>query len=204
MLKAISLISAALCSCLVCFGQPKKTIASKIESTVRMDGSLDDEVWKNASPATGFITNTPSYGKHASDSTVVKVLYNNSDIYISAYLYANPSEIRRQFTPRDQERQSNSDHFAVFIDSYNDRQNAYQFLVTSRNVQIGFKCICEHHSLRWYLWRYQLGRRLGKQGDDASRWMVCGDPDSAVLHPVFKSVKTILGYSVSSIQRSTQ
>lgn len=135
MLKAISLISAALCSCLVCFGQPKKAIASKIKSTVRMDGSLDDEVWKQVSPATGFITNTPSYGNKASDSTVVKVLYNNSDIYIGAYLYANPAEIRRQFTPRDQERQSNSDHFAVFIDSYNDKQNAYQFLVTSRNVQ---------------------------------------------------------------------
>ncbi len=76
-----------------------------------------------------------SYGLSATDSTTVKVLYDNTALYIGAYLYAHPSRIRKQFTPRDQERLADADHFAVFIDSYKDRQNAFQFLVTSRNVQ---------------------------------------------------------------------
>jgi Domain of unknown function (DUF5916)/Carbohydrate family 9 binding domain-like len=135
MLKAILTISAVLCFGLGGFGQAKQSIASKISSPPRMDGSLDEDVWKNASAASGFITNTPSYGKHATDSTIVKVLYDNTAVYIGAYLYANPADIRKQFTPRDQDRLANADHFGVFIDSYNDKQNAYQFLVTARNVQ---------------------------------------------------------------------
>ncbi len=77
----------------------------------------------------------PLLGNLQADSTAVKVLYDNTAIYIRDILYGNPAEIRKQFTPRDQERMANVDHFAVFIDSYKDRQNAFQFLVTSRNVQ---------------------------------------------------------------------
>jgi hypothetical protein len=135
MLKVIVLIYTLFSYSLVCIGQQKSVRASKIKNAIRVDGVLDEDVWDDAEPATGFITNTPSFGMPSSDSTAVKVLYDNTAIYIGAILYGNPAEIRKQFTPRDQERGANVDHFAVFIDSYKDRQNAFQFLVTSRNVQ---------------------------------------------------------------------
>ena len=119
----------------VAIAQPKRTHAVKITHSPKMDGILDDEEWKNAPSAGNFITNTPNFGQSASDSTTVKVLYDNTAIYIGAYLYGDPSQIRKQFTPRDQERLADVDNFGVFIDSYLDRQNAFQFLVTSRNVQ---------------------------------------------------------------------
>lgn len=135
MLKAIVFIHILLTGILVCHGQHKQSLASKIKMPLKIDGVLDEEAWKDADRATGFITNTPSYGMAASDSTDVIVLYDNTAIYIGAHLYGDPKLIRRQFTPRDQERQADVDYFAVFIDSYKDRQNAFQFLVTSRNVQ---------------------------------------------------------------------
>lgn len=135
MLRAILFIPVFLCLCLFGNAQAKKTHAVKITRAPRIDGTLDEEVWKNAGVAKDFVTNKPSFGLPASDSTSVKILYDNTAIYIGAYLYDKPSQIRKQFTPRDQERQGDVDHFAVFIDSYKDRQNAFQFLVTSRNVQ---------------------------------------------------------------------
>ncbi|MBL7699406.1 MAG: carbohydrate binding family 9 domain-containing protein [Chitinophagaceae bacterium] len=101
----------------------------------KIDGILDDEAWRSAYIANEFITNTPNYGNPATDSTIVKIVYDNTAIYIGAHLYGNPTGIRKQFTPRDQERLADVDNFAVFIDSYHDRQNAFQFLVTPRNVQ---------------------------------------------------------------------
>ncbi|MBO9572460.1 MAG: carbohydrate binding family 9 domain-containing protein, partial [Chitinophagaceae bacterium] len=130
----IVFISTLLSYGLVCYGQ-KEVRAVKIRTAIHIDGTLDEEAWASASPATGFITSSPSYGMPASDSTEVRILYDNTAIYVGAILYCKPSEIRKQFTPRDQERNANVDHFAVFIDSYKDRQNAFQFLVTSRNVQ---------------------------------------------------------------------
>lgn len=135
MRRAIVFIPAILCVSFACLGQPKVTNAVKISQSPRIDGSLNEEVWLTAPNATGFISSIPNFGEPAADSTSVWILYDNSSIYVGAYLYGNPSEIRKQFTPRDQERNADADYFAVFIDSYKDRQNAFQFLVTSRNVQ---------------------------------------------------------------------
>ena len=135
MLRTLISIHILLCLWVSGNAQPKRTHAIKVSNSPKIDGELDDDVWRNAPSATNFITNTPSFGKNATDSTVVKVLYDNTAIYIGAILYGDPKQIRKQFTPRDQERLADVDNFGVFIDSYHDRQNAYQFLVTSRNVQ---------------------------------------------------------------------
>jgi hypothetical protein len=115
--------------------QPKITQAVKVAQAPRIDGSLDDSVWQNVPVAFDFVTNTPVYGKPATLKTTVRVIYDNNAIYIGAYLYDDPAGIRRQYTPRDNLQQANVDYFSVFLDTYRDRQNAFQFLVTARNVQ---------------------------------------------------------------------
>src|SRR5688572_27463067 len=135
MLRALIFIVYLFCFWIDGHAQSKSTHAIKVANAPKIDGVLDDEAWLDAPAANGFITNTPSFGNQASDSTSVKIIYDNTAIYIGAHLYGNPKQIRKQFTPRDQERLADVDNFAVFIDSYLDRQNAFQFLVTSRNVQ---------------------------------------------------------------------
>ena len=115
--------------------QHKTLQAVKAFLPPRIDGSLTDSAWNNVPEATGFITNSPVFGKPAGVKTSVKILYDDAAVYIGAYLYDDPSQIRKQFTTRDNQNRANVDYFSVFIDTYNDHQNAYQFLVTSRNVQ---------------------------------------------------------------------
>jgi hypothetical protein len=115
--------------------QPKITQALKVSQAPRIDGSLDDSAWQHAPVAVDFISNTPEFGKPATVKTTVRVVYDNTSIYIGAYLYDDPAAIRRQFTTRDNLQRANVDYFAVFLDTYKDRQNAFQFLVTARNVQ---------------------------------------------------------------------
>ncbi|HEY0433039.1 MAG TPA: DUF5916 domain-containing protein, partial [Chitinophagaceae bacterium] len=43
--------------------------------------------------------------------------------------------IRKQQTRRDAEQGTDADYFALFLDTYDDHQNGYQFLVTPVNVQ---------------------------------------------------------------------
>jgi len=115
--------------------QPKLTQAIKVAQAPRIDGSLDDPAWQQAPLAMGFVTNTPVFGEPASVKTTVKVVYDNNAIYIGACLYDDPAEIRQQYTTRDNQQKANVDFFSVFLDTYKDRQNAFQFLVTARNVQ---------------------------------------------------------------------
>jgi hypothetical protein len=131
-------ILTALLICLSCFvthAQHKNLQAIKTPAPPRIDGSLTDSVWENVPEAVNFITNSPVFGKPSKLKTSVKVLYDDAAIYIGVYLYDDPSMIRKQFTARDNQSRADVDYFSVFIDTYNDHQNAYQFLVTSRNVQ---------------------------------------------------------------------
>jgi hypothetical protein len=117
------------------YSQTRSLPAVKTNSPIKIDGSLDDAAWLTASVATDFIQNFPNNGDPATVKTEVRILYDNSAVYIGAMLYDDPSQIRKQLTARDDEQQTDVDYFSVFFDTYHDRQNGFQFLVTSANVQ---------------------------------------------------------------------
>lgn len=122
-------------ACLSLHSQEKILQAVKITQAPKIDGNLADAVWQNVPEATGFIQNYPAAGQPASQKTVIRVVYDNSAIYIGAYLFDDPALIRKQLTARDEEMLKDVDYFSVFFDTYNDNQNGFQFVVTSANVQ---------------------------------------------------------------------
>ena len=131
----VSLLLLICGICITVSAQHRSLQAVKAFLPPRVDGSLTDSAWNNVPEASGFITNSPVFGKASGFTTSVKVLYDDAAIYIGAYLHEDPLTIRRQFTTRDNQNRANVDYFSVFIDTYNDHQNAYQFSVTTRNVQ---------------------------------------------------------------------
>jgi len=129
------LVIPLLLVCASGFCQSKSLPAVKTSQAPKIDGEPDDAVWNLAPVATDFIQNFPTFGAQASVKTEVRLLYDNNALYILAHLYDTPSLIRKQITARDGEQQSDVDYFSVFVDTYNDNQNGFQFLVTSMNVQ---------------------------------------------------------------------
>jgi hypothetical protein len=117
------------------YSQVKTLEAVKIAQAPKIDGRLDDAAWTSAIPASNFIQNFPSWGSAGSQKTEVRIVYDNSAVYVGAYLYDDPALIRKQITARDAEQQTDVDYFSIFFDTYNDHQNGFQFLVTSANVQ---------------------------------------------------------------------
>lgn len=124
-----------ICLTVVSSAQDKQLAAFRINSPIKIDGNLDESLWKSAEGASDFIINNPDFGKPATQKTVVHILYDDQAVYIGAYLYDEPGKIRKQLTSRDGEQRKDVDYFSVFFDTYHDKQNGYQFLVTSRNVQ---------------------------------------------------------------------
>src|SRR3982751_3539783 len=89
---------------LLIFSQEKSVPAFKTSLIPKIDGKLDDPAWTNVPQATDFIQNYPSTGQRASQKTTVKIIYDNTAIYIAAYLYDDPAQIRKQITARDAEQ----------------------------------------------------------------------------------------------------
>ena len=119
----------------VSYSQDRSIPAVKITRPIKIDGNLDDAAWKNVEATSDFIISSPNFGQPSSRKTEVKIVYDNTAVYVGAYLYDDPHNIRKQLTSRDVISMQNVDYFLVGFDTYHDKQNAFVFRVTAAGVQ---------------------------------------------------------------------
>ncbi|HMO38525.1 MAG TPA: DUF5916 domain-containing protein [Saprospiraceae bacterium] len=134
---------------------PKKEMpAYRIETAIKLDGLLDEAVWQDVPAARQFIQHLPIFGAKPAQPSEVKILYDDSGIYIGAILYdSKPDSILQELSQRDQ--LGNTDWFGVFIDPYRDGINGVAFVVTPANVQFDAKisAIANNNNGNWNLLR---------------------------------------------------
>ena len=116
------------------FGQAKTIQATRAIDKITIDGFAAEEQWETADIATGFLEQNPTEGNEPRFKTEVKVLYDNSNLYILGYCYdSSPDSILAQLGERDDEL--NSDGFTFSIDTYNKMLDAFTFSVAASGVQ---------------------------------------------------------------------
>jgi hypothetical protein len=118
----------------------KKLNAVKTTIAPKIDGLLDDEIWKNAQVATDFVELNPTAGRHEKpeERTEVRILYDNTAIYVGARMYeTSSSKVAHELVNRD--NVGNSDFLGIVLDTYLDGINASGFYVTAAGVQFDAK-----------------------------------------------------------------
>ena len=123
------------------FSEKKIYNIKKIKDPPKIDGKLDDNIWDNLDAAKNFSQISPNNGKseRKHQRTEAKICYDNKNIYFGVMMYDNaPDSILRELSKRDEENK-NFDHFAIYIDPFNNNQVEYSFAVTSAGVQIDRK-----------------------------------------------------------------
>ena len=117
----------------------KKFSAVRTDHSPKIDGFLNDRVWKEIKPTSGFIDFKPVPGRVETQDrrTEVKIAYDNTAIYIGARMYDKPDSVFREIMPRD--NLANSDFIGIVFDTYLDRINAFGFYVTSTGTQFDAK-----------------------------------------------------------------
>ncbi|MDB5013831.1 MAG: hypothetical protein JWQ25_2033 [Daejeonella sp.] len=117
----------------------KKLPAVRTEKSPKIDGLLDDEVWKNVPVASGFIEFRPVPGTKEKDErkTEIKIIYDNSAVYVAARMFDTPDSIAHELVTRDQV--GNADFIGIIFDTYLDGINANGFYVTAAGSQYDAK-----------------------------------------------------------------
>ena len=116
-------------------GGRKQMTAVRLTRSIELDGDLGDEAWASAPPAIDFIQADPLEGQPATETTEVRVLFDDEYLYIGARcLDADPSgivinEIRKDFGGRDQ------DTFEVLLDTFGDRRNGFVFATNAEGAK---------------------------------------------------------------------
>ena len=135
--------------------------ATKITSTLKIDGSLKDADWKLARPYSDFIEIEPFQGQKPKQYTEVRALYNNQFLYIGAFCKdvlgkkaVRVNDFKRDFNTRT------TDFLGFGFDGFNDRRNAMVFTTNPYGVQRDFLSFDANYiDLDWDgLWRVRTSR----------------------------------------------
>ncbi|MFA5669098.1 MAG: DUF5916 domain-containing protein [Balneolaceae bacterium] len=102
--------------------------------SIKIDGLLDDDIWKNVPIATGFTQKSPIDGGVPTQRTEAQILYTDTEIYVGIMAYDTaPDSVIASLFRRD--GNESSDWVYVSLDSYNDKRTAFTFGVNPKGVQ---------------------------------------------------------------------
>ena len=118
---------------------PKKSL--RVYNTIRLttdkpeiDGILNDECWKTGEWAGDFIQWVPKEGAKPSQKTLLKILYDDNNIYVAIRAFDNePDKIIRKAGRRDE---FNGDIVGINFDSYHDHRTGFEFDLTAAGQKI--------------------------------------------------------------------
>lgn len=106
--------------------------AERVEGSLEIDGSLEDEAWRRAEPVTSFYQRETYEGLPATEPTHVWVLYDETNLYIGVRCFDSVESRPLAKAMFRDENIAADDAVAVMIDAYNDRRSAV-FLATNAN-----------------------------------------------------------------------
>ncbi len=109
------------------------TTAVRARGEIRLDGRLDEADWAGAPATDAFTQLDPAEGRPATQPTQVRVLYDDTYLYVGARL-ADSGPVTGRLGRRDMDA-GDSDWFRVFLDSYHDQRTAFGFEVNPAGVR---------------------------------------------------------------------
>ncbi len=103
--------------------------AIRLDAAIRLDGVLDEPVYAAVPAVTGFIQQVPDIGAPATERTEAWVLFDETNVYVSARVWDSAPESRwvANEMRRDTNQLRQNDTFTVFFDTFYDRRNGFNF-----------------------------------------------------------------------------
>ena len=116
-------------------GVRKSFDISRTTTAPIIDGKLDDEVWRTAKAIDDFHQTSPTDGATPSETTIVRVTYDDDYLYIAADLRdSDPDAISAKQMIQGKLFYSD-DRFYVMLDSFNNKRNDYFFQVNANGIR---------------------------------------------------------------------
>jgi hypothetical protein len=141
-----TLLPLLLCAALPAFAQAPRAVTTDQLSpattgmAVRaarppvLDGDETDEVWRTAPPMDQFRQFAPAENGEPTYRTVVRVAYDDRNLYVLVRAYdPHPDSLRAILSRRDVRTQS--DQIKIIIDAYNDRRTGVEMAINPAGVK---------------------------------------------------------------------
>ena len=103
--------------------------AVRYDEGLDLDGVLDEPVYAAVAPITGLVQLMPDAGEPATERTEAWILFDDTNVYISARVWDSAPESRwvANEMRRDTSQLRQNDLFGVLFDTFYDRRNGFNF-----------------------------------------------------------------------------
>jgi hypothetical protein len=169
-----------------------------------IDGRLDDAVWREVEPLSGFVQRELHEGEPISERTELRIVTDREALYVAAWLYDRdtagivPGEKVRDVTL------TNSDYVGIILDTYLDRQNGFVFATTPAGIEYDGQVIKEGEGggiTQAGQTRAQSGSMGGFNLNWDASWTVATSMDSLGWYAEFRIPFSTLRYGGGETQR---
>jgi hypothetical protein len=100
----------------------------------KIDGKLENPVWKGGAVLEKFTQYEPVEGGNPSERTVAYIGYDKNNLYLAIRCYdSNPKAVRACLAQRD--KVDFDDDISIYLDTFNDKKRAFVFRVNPCGVQ---------------------------------------------------------------------
>jgi hypothetical protein len=125
---ATVVLTVALVTAAAAGGQDTPMPLTRFAGEIELDGMPDEETWRQA-PTLPLTMYYPTFRGAPGERTEIRVGYDDRFFYAAGWFYdSDPHGIRVNSLYRD--RWNGDDAFAIYVDAFNDNQNAKWFGVT--------------------------------------------------------------------------
>jgi hypothetical protein len=109
--------------------------ALRTATPIRVDGHLDEDVWGRGPGLSGFVQHEPQHGEPAVYDTRLRVLYDDDNLYIGAFLYdpEGAAAVRAPDMRRDFDAEQH-DVLTIVLDPFRDGRNSLVLQVNARGA----------------------------------------------------------------------
>lgn len=102
--------------------------AVRIDTPLKIDGQLDEEVYRNVPGAGDFIMQEPREGEQATEQTDTWVFFDSENLYIAARCWdAHPERWVVTELRHDNGNIIENENLSVSLDTFHDRRNGFMF-----------------------------------------------------------------------------
>jgi hypothetical protein len=124
----------------------QKTVrALKLTQPLKLDGVLDEEVYKREQPFDGMVQAAPDYGKPATERSDIWVMFDETHMYVTCKCYDRSP--REEWVINELRRDTgglrNNEHFGAMFDTYYDRRSGFAFYTNPLGARADYSIVDE-------------------------------------------------------------
>jgi hypothetical protein len=112
--------------------QPRTLHAVKVTSALKLDGRLDETLYRDVSPISDFTQLEPREGEPATERTELWIAFDRENVYVTFRCFeSRPDLVVAKDMRRDGSSWQGDDIVVFFFDTFNDKRNGYEFTINS-------------------------------------------------------------------------